>query len=90
MSATAKTSIDISIRAEGRLVLTTEQLLEELSRVITDALNAESYHTLSKKTGVNVRTLYQLKNGNLSNPQIGTVLKILQALGKKLVIVDSR
>ncbi|ACV25349.1 helix-turn-helix domain-containing protein [Methanocaldococcus fervens tailed virus 1] len=90
MTAKVETaSIAVSIKAEGTLIPTTEQLLDELSKVVSEALNGTSYHALSKKTGVNVRTLYAIKNNELANPRIDTVLKILQALGKKLIIVDN-
>ena len=71
------------IGMQGRVITDTGQLKKELCDVINEG-------TIYKyaKAGLNKNTLHKLKNQEIDDPRFSTVLKLLKAAGKKIVIVD--
>jgi Predicted transcriptional regulator len=59
--------------------------IKYLLATLKDAARAKGFVNLSRETGLNRTTLYDVFNG--SNPRVGTLNKILQALGFRMVFV---
>jgi|GEM_PF-6180861 len=83
MTTTTKQSFFI-IGVQGKEIKSPEQMLEELC----DAVNKGSIYRFAKETGLNKNTLHKIKNKELQDPRISTVIKLLQAAGKRIIIVD--
>ncbi|AAB98321.1 hypothetical protein MJ_0333 [Methanocaldococcus jannaschii DSM 2661] len=72
------------IGVQGKEIKNVEQLMQELSKIV----NEGSIYRYSKETGLGKGTLHKIKNNELQDPRISTVLKLLKASGKRLVIID--
>ena len=63
---------------------------EDIISEIQSALDDTTTYQLAKKTGLTCDTIHRVKHNNMKDPRISTILKLLNACGKKLIIVDDK
>jgi DNA-binding phage protein len=85
MAATTKQSTFL-IGIKGKVVHNQEDIISEIQSV----LDATTTYQLAKKTGLTCDTIHRVKHNNMKDPRISTILKLLNACGKKLIIVDDK